>query len=210
MQISRKQPEFQKPVAALVSSLHPCDDVISSSRRVGIVWDASPLVTPAVCRASSLPSRVVKSTSSACDWDPLLKLRVRDAVVSDGRRTRSFSRNEFSLPLVPVAVQGSGAVTLKDDVVRVWDSESKTLLKSVHLSERCGGAVTAFDVNWESKVAAMARKGGLVSIANLEIAAYEECYQTPLPVVQAVHLDRTSSSKTLFTGWFSAIAFCTL
>lgn len=206
--ITQELPEIQE-LLQLEAAPQACS--IAFPRLEGIEWDASPAnafpscavgsllpawASPVVCRASPLASR----HNSFTDWDPLLKLRIRDAVLSDG----SFARNSITLPLAPVAIPGStSGATLKDDVVRVWDCDSKTLLKSVHLSEGGYSArapVSAFDVNWESKVAAMSKEGGVLAFANLECGVYEECYQTQQSVVQAIHLDRASSRNTVFTG----------
>lgn len=213
-QITQELPEVQE-FLQLEAAPQACS--ISFPRLEGIEWDASPAnafpscavgsLLPAwaslvVYRASPLASR----HNSFTDWDPLLKLRIRDAVLSDGY----FARSDITLPLAPVAIPGStSGATLKDDVVRVWDCDSKTLMKSVHLLEGGYGArapVSAFDVNWESKVAAMSREGGVLSFANLECGVYEKFYQTQQSVVQAIHLDRASSPNTVFTGLFSAIA----
>lgn len=176
--------------------LEPVPTPGSVPRREGIHWNTNadflfPVVTPVVYNTPSLPSRVVLNTSPY-DFDPLLKLRIRDAVVSNG------SAHYQSLA-TPVPIQSSGAVTtLKNDVVRVWDSNSRALTKSVHLEQRAAAAIaTAFDVNWESQVAAISRDNSSFSIASLDSGAYKQCYQTPHPIVQAIHL---SSPNLLFTG----------
>lgn len=167
----------------------------SVPRRQGIHWNTNadllfPVVAPVVYNTPSLPSRVVFNTSPYV-FDPLLKLRIRDAVVSNG------SAHYQSLP-TPVPIQSSGAVTtLKNDVVRVWDSNSRAVIKSVHLEQRAAAIATAFDVNWESQVAAISRENCSLSIANLDSGAYKQCYQTPQQIVQAIHL---SSPNLLFTG----------
>lgn len=208
MQIVRKRSkslDFLKGDAPLLSSLKPIEGLIFFPRREGIGWDASPgfvsscdvLANPSLPRAPALSSRVVKNASSG-EWDPLLKLRIRDGVVIDGGS--SFSVKDLTFPLAPVAIESASIVALKDDVVRVWDCETKCLAKSVRLPSGGDDVVTAFDVNWEGNAVAMARKGGLVSIANLETAA--NCYETGHPVVQAIHLERSLFSKTMFTGQF--------
>lgn len=218
--ITRTQPKAQEiqthEEAPLLSSAQLIEGAISLPRREGIGWDftsptnalesssgvglAKPLAAPFVSRAPSSPLllRAVRNRSaSACEWDPLLKLRTRDAVLSDG------GSGNFTVPLAPVAIHGSSSAvaTLKDEVVRVWDTDSKSLLKSVRLLSEGDAVATAFDVNWESKLVAMAREGGVIAVANLECGAYEERFQTQQPVVHAIHVDRASLSKTLFTGW---------
>ena len=196
----------------------PTESVVSRPTREGIGWDVSPTSSLSSCGVDSdllqsiTPSRVVENTSSFGMWefDPLLRLKVYDAVLSDGRSF--FSVKDCTFPSSPVAIQGSSLVTLKDDVVRVWDIDTKSLTKSVRLSKGGDELVTAFAVNWESEAVGMARKGGLVSIVNLESAAYANCYETQQSVLQAVHFSSNSVPKTMFTGQFSniAMAFCTI
>ena len=218
-----KSLDLQKIESLLLLSSQPIEVAVSRPivLREGIVWDVSSPASPSGCgvdaglsaRAQSLgnsavstapplPSRVVKNTSYE-EWDPLLKLKIRDAVVSDG--VSSFSVKDFTFPLAPVAIQGSGIAVLGNDVVRVWDSDTRSLMKCVRLPKG-NDAVTAFDVNWGLEALAMTRKGGLVSLVNLESAAHANCYETQQPVWQAVHLNSSPFSNILFTGQFSAFA----
>jgi hypothetical protein len=181
-----------RPVVPELLLLEPVPTPGSVPRREGIQWntnvDSLLPVTPVVCTVPSLPSPVVRNTSPF-DFDPLLKLRIRDAVVSNGSAYQS-------LP-TPVPIQSSDAVTtLKNDVVRVWDSDTRTMTKSVHLEQRSAVA-TAFDVNWGSQVTAIARENSALSIANLDTGAYKQCYRTQQPIVQAIHLQ---SPNLLYTG----------
>lgn len=201
---------------ALLSNSQPNDaETSESSRREGIRRDAFPTVygvdsllpvwmqpisRPLVCTDTPSPTTAVKNTVFSHEWDPLWKLRVRDAVVRGAKKSSSVS--EFwSSPLTPVSTKGSSLVTLRDDVVRIWDSETKCLVKSLHLSKGCGGAnmVTGFDADLVSKVAAVSRKNGTFSIVNLEVSTEEKCCETNQSV-QAIHLDRGTLPKTIFTG----------
>ncbi|KAG0612592.1 hypothetical protein M758_6G040100 [Ceratodon purpureus] len=209
-----KSLDLQKIESLLLLSSQPIEVAVSRPivLREGIVWDVSPPASLSACGESAkkqslgnsavytappLPSRVVKNTSYE-EWDPLLKLKIRDAVVSDG--VSSFSVKDFTFPLAPVAIQGSGIAVLGNDVVRVWDSDTRSLMKCVRLPKRGNDAVTAFDVNWGLEALAMTRKGGLVSLVNLESAAHANCYETQQPVWQAVHLSSSPFSNILFTG----------
>lgn len=163
------------------------------------LW-AQSLTTPLVGVAPPPPATIVKNVDSSCEWDPLWKLRIRDAVVRDTRKY-SPSGTFKTLPRAPVATQDDSIVTLKEDVVRLWNSEARCLVKSVHLPNCNSGddLVTAFDADWESKVAVAGRKGGRLLLTKLEGPFYEKCYETNLNV-QALHLDRSSSLKTIYTG----------
>ncbi|KAG0624985.1 hypothetical protein M758_2G018800 [Ceratodon purpureus] len=207
-----KSLDYQRQdMPALLCRPSPIESTITVPRRAGIEWDALPcslsvdtllpswaqsLTQPLVYTAPPLPSCIVTNTSSSSSqWDPLLRLRIRDSVLCD-----RYPLNQFYLPVAPVAGKEASIISLKDDVVRLWNSEEKTLMKSVHLPKGYGGSVSAFDANWESKVAALGSKGGLVSVANLESAVYEQSYQTLQPVVQAISLDKSSLTQTIFTG----------
>lgn len=224
MQIPRRRTkslDYQKKDLPLLFNILPIESFVPVEKREGIEWDALPaslssfhvdtllptwaesLTQPLVYTAPPLSLCVVTNTSS-CEWDPLLKLRIRDSVLCD-----RYPVNEFRLPSAPVAVNDASIVTLKDDVVRFWDSAKKSLVKSVHMPKGYSSPVSAFDADWESKVAVMGRNGGLVSVANLESEVYEKSYQTQQPVVQAVSLDKSTLAETVFTGQFSTIvAFC--
>jgi hypothetical protein len=200
-------------MSALLCSPLPIEARITVPKRAGIEWDelpcsldfdallpswAQPLCQPLVYTAPPPRSWVVTNTpSSTFEFDPLLRLRMLDSVLCN-----RCPVNEFRLPLAPVAGKDSRIATLKNDVVRLWDSEGGSLVKSVHLPKGYGGPVSAFDVDWESKVGALGRMGGLVSVANLESAVYEKSFETQQPVVQAVSLDKSSLARTMFTGQF--------
>lgn len=181
-------------------------------KRTGIQWGTLPAASQSSIVIAFLPSWAQSLTealallappspscivpcASSFKWDPLLKLRMRDTVVCDNHHI-----NHTRVPIAPVAMNGAGMVTFKNNIVRLWDNDTRLMIKGLHLPMTHAGAATAFDANWERKVAAVGDFGGLVSIANLESAALETTYDTLHPVVQSVHLDRSSLSKTLFTG----------
>lgn len=175
-------------------------------KREGVDWDVSPaflpsrnadyillfwaqsLTEPFACTAPPSLSCTVSKPSSY-EWDPLLKLRIRDAVFSDRH------------PVYQLGETGSLIRTSRaNDVVRLWDSKTESTLKMLHLPNRFSGVITVFDVNWEPKVAVLGNVGGLVCIANLVCPTFEKIYQTYHSVMQCVHLDRSEASNTLFTG----------
>jgi hypothetical protein len=188
-------------MSALLCSPLPIEARITVPKRAGIEWDelpcsldfdallpswAQPLCQPLVYTAPPPRSWVVTNTpSSTFEFDPLLRLRMLDSVLCN-----RCPVNEFRLPLAPVAGKDSRIATLKNDVVRLWDSEGGSLVKSVHLPKGYGGPVSAFDVDWESKVGALGRM------------VYEKSFETQQPVVQAVSLDKSSLARTMFTGQF--------
>ena len=193
----------------------PIEGPVTGAKRAGIEWDALPyslefdsllpswaqsLTQPLAYTAPPLPSCIVTNTSSY-EFDPLLKLRIRDSILCD-----RYPTNDFRLPLTPVAGKDASIATVTNDVVRLWNSEEKALVKSVHLPKGYSGPVSAFDADWQANVVALGRKGSVVSVANLDCAVYEKSYQTQQPVVQAISLDTSSLAKTVFTGELSAVA----
>ena len=215
----------------------PTEGTISVSRREGIEWDpgTSPHILSSSSSSSSssellLPSwaqtlakplvayrtpflvSADSSTSFASDrWDPLLKLKIRDAVCGD-RKCFSSTPENFRLSPVVVAKDGNNLVSLRNDVVRLWDTNAKTEVKRVYLPKRSSTAnvnalTSAFDVDWDAKRAAVGRVDGSLSFIDLERSAFEKSYQMQQAVVQTLQFDRNSATKTALVGQYSSNLF---
>lgn len=119
---------------------------------------------------------VVKNIVFFYEWDFFWKFRVCDVVVCGVKKFLLVS--EFWLLfLILVLMKGFSFVIFRDDVVRIWDSEIKCLVKSLYLLKGCGGVnmVMGFDVDLVFKVVVVSRKNGMFSIVNLEVLMEEKC-----------------------------------
>lgn len=208
----------------------PTEGTISVSRREGIEWDpgtsphilssssssenmelllpswAQTLAKPLVAYRTPFIASADSSTSFASGWDPLWKLKIRDAVCGD-RKCFSSTPENFRLSPV-VAKDGNNLVSLRNNVVRLWDTNAKTEVKRVYLPKRSSNAnvnalTSAFDVDWDAKRAAMGGVDGSLSFIDLERSAFEKSYQMQQAVVQALQFDRNSSTKTALVGQYS-------
>lgn len=211
----------------------PSEGTISVSRREGIEWDpgTSPHMLPSSSSPSScsanmeflLPSwaqtltkplvayrtpfsvLAESSTSLATGWDPLLKLKIRDAVC--GHR-KSFSSTPENFRISPVVGKDcNNLVSLRNNVVRLWDINAKTEEKRVFLPKRGSNAnanalTSAFDVDWDAKRAALGGVDGSLSFVDLECSAFEKSYQMQQAVVQALQFDQNSSTKIALAGQY--------
>lgn len=228
--VQRRVRRLPKPHTVAYMDPQPTEGTISVSRREGIEWDpgTSPHILSSSCSSENmellLPSwaqtlakplvayrtpfivSADSSTSFASGWDPLWKLKIRDAVCGD-RKCFSSTPENFRLSPV-VAKDGNNLVSLRNDVVRLWDTNAKTEVKRVYLPKRSSNAnvnalTSAFDVDWDAKRAAVGGVDGSLSFIDLERSAFEKSYQMQQALVQALQFDRNSSTKTALVGRYS-------
>lgn len=132
-------------------------------------------------------------TSPSTEWDPMLKMRMCDAVLGG---SKNFEVKRL-LPLAPITRGSENLITLKNAVVRLWDRNDRSVLNSVNLPTEYGSA-SAFDVDWGNQVAAVARVDGSLSVAHLDCAMYEKTFHTQQSMIQSLRFWDTSN--TLISG----------
>ncbi len=166
---------------------------------------------------------LLKPPSAAAhgDWNSLLRLRTRDAMLcSKMRRFNVTSSMPESVELSPILRDVDHIITLKKDVVRIWDAASRKVLVSCHLPKlnnghgRFGSTSSSFDVHCDSKTAALGSLDGDLSLVDLQTAMCYSQFQGSRSGcgIQSLVFNSWSSSapNTLITGQYITISSSTL
>ncbi|CAM6038628.1 unnamed protein product [Sphagnum compactum] len=144
-------------------------------------------------------------------WNSLLRLRTRDAMLcSTMRRFNVTSSTPESVELSPILRDLDHIITLKKDVVRIWDAASRKVSVSCHLPKLnnghggFGSTSSSFDVHCDSKTAALGSLDGDLSLVDLQTAMCYSRFQGSRSGcgIQSLVFNSWSSSapNTLITG----------
>jgi hypothetical protein len=154
-------------------------------------------------------------------WNPLLRLRTRDAMLcSTMRRFNVTSSTPEIVELSPILRDLDHIITLKKDVVRIWDAASRKVLVSCHLPKLnnghrgFGSTSSSFDVHCDSKTAALGSLDGDLYLVDLQTAMCYSQFQGSRSGcgIQSLVFNSWSSSapNTLITGQYITISSSTL
>lgn len=154
-------------------------------------------------------------------WNSLLRLRTQDAMLcSTMRRFNVTSSTPKSVELSPILRDLDHIITLKKDVVRIWDAASRKVLVSCHLPKLnnghggFGSTSSSFDVHCDSKTAALGSLDGDLSLVDLQTAMCYSQFQGSRSGcgIQSLVFNSWSSSapNTLITGQYITISSSTL